>query len=162
MDTQPRSEPVSIDSKLKHLELIQGVIDRMGSNSFRLKGWAVVLVSAILILVAREDAYGLAFIGLVPVGAFWGLDAYYLRQERLFRSLYDQVRELDAEKIDFSMDTSSFTEPRLSWRSALLSKTLRTFYIAIAIALVVAVAFSQLQKNEESYVGLADIFEIFR
>lgn len=32
-----------MDNKLKHLELIQGVINRMASNSFKLKGWAVTL-----------------------------------------------------------------------------------------------------------------------
>ena len=34
----------------KHLELIQGVINRMASNSFQLKGWSVVLVSALFAL----------------------------------------------------------------------------------------------------------------
>lgn len=36
-----------MDNKLKHLELIQGVINRMASNSFKLKGWAVTLASGI-------------------------------------------------------------------------------------------------------------------
>ena len=31
-----------MDAKLKHLEMIQGVINRMGANSFMLKSWAVV------------------------------------------------------------------------------------------------------------------------
>ena len=36
-----------MESKLKHLELIQGVINRLGSDSFRMKGWTVVLVAAV-------------------------------------------------------------------------------------------------------------------
>lgn len=60
-----------MDAKLKHLELIQGVINRLAGNSFYMKGWAVVLLSALLVLV------------------FWGLDAYFLWQERLYRVLYD-------------------------------------------------------------------------
>ena len=40
-----------MDAKLKHLESIQSVINRMGANSFRLKGWGVVLISVLMILV---------------------------------------------------------------------------------------------------------------
>ena len=36
-----------MDKKLKHLEMVQGVINRMASNSFMLKGWAVTLVAGI-------------------------------------------------------------------------------------------------------------------
>jgi len=36
-----------MENKIKHLEMIQGVINRMASNSFALKGWAVTLVSGI-------------------------------------------------------------------------------------------------------------------
>ena len=35
-----------MESKYKHLELIQGVINRLSSSSFLLKGWSVVFVSA--------------------------------------------------------------------------------------------------------------------
>ena len=92
-----------MESQLKHLEFIQGVINRIGSNSFRLKGWIIVLVSALLVLVVREDKSELAFIGLFPVVVFWGLDAYYLRQERLYIALYNHVRRLDPDEIDFSI-----------------------------------------------------------
>ena len=36
-----------MDNKIKHLELIQGIINRMAGNSFMLKGWAVTLVAGI-------------------------------------------------------------------------------------------------------------------
>ncbi len=36
--------------KEKHLEMIQGIINRMASNCFALKGWAVTLVSGIFAL----------------------------------------------------------------------------------------------------------------
>lgn len=36
------------DHKVSHLEMIQGVINRMAGNSFALKGWAVTLVAGIL------------------------------------------------------------------------------------------------------------------
>ena len=36
-----------MQAKLKHLEFIQGVINRLTGDSFRIQGWAVVLVSAL-------------------------------------------------------------------------------------------------------------------
>jgi len=128
----------AMEAKLKHLVLIQGVIDRMASNSFRLKGWSVVLVSAILVLTAREGSGEAALIGLVPALVFWGLDAYFLRQERLYRALYDHVRVLDPHEIDFSMQTDTFTGRRLTWHSSFFSRTLFSFYLAVLVAVVLA------------------------
>ena len=120
-------------SKIKHLELIQGVVNRLATDSFRIKGWAVILVSAILVLLVRESRADLAGLGLIPVLFFWGLDGYFLRQERLFRDLYDHVRLLEDDQVDFSMDTSSFCQ---SWLAATLSVTLSLFYGALAIAVI--------------------------
>lgn len=137
MEFTPSGRAVLMEAKLKHLEFLQGVIDRMGSNSFRIKGWSVVLVSALLILVAREDAGELIPVGLVPVLVSWGLDAYFLRQERLYRALYDHVRVLEPSEIDFSMDTTHLTGKRSTYLSTFLSKTLMPFYFAVAIAVLV-------------------------
>jgi hypothetical protein len=138
MDAQPRPESMPMESKLKHLELIQGVIDRMGSNSFRLKEWSVVLVSAILFLAVRGNSSEAALIGLVPALVFWGLDAYFLYQERLYRALYDHVRILEPHEIDFSMKTATFTGRRLTWLSSLFSITLIAFYFVVAAAVISA------------------------
>ena len=120
-----------MEAKLKHLEFIQGVINRLATDSFRMKGWAVVLVSALLVLLAREGRIEFAYIGFVPALVFWGLDGYFLRQERLFRALYDHVRALGEGDIDFSMDTSAF---KRTWLSATFSITLVPFYIALALS----------------------------
>ena len=124
-----------MQARLKHLEFIQGVIDRLAGNSFRLKGWAVVLVSALLVLLAREGPVEFAWVGFVPVLVFWGLDGYFLRQERLFRDLYDHVRALDEADIDFSMGTGAF---RRTWLAAVFSRTLTAFYIALAVPVALA------------------------
>ena len=128
-----------MDAKLKHLEFIQGVINRMASNSFLLKGWNVVLVSALLVLITREGGSDLALIALAPVIMFWGLDAYFLWQERLHRALYDHVRLLDPHDIDFAMKTGVSVSTKLTWWAALFSRTILVFYIAVAIAVIVAI-----------------------
>ena len=129
-----------MESKLKHLELIQGVVNRLATDSFRVKGWAVVLVTALFVLLAIEDRLHAAYIALAPVLVFWGLDGYYLWQERLFRALYDRVRVVDESEVDFSMATAAFrTGWKRSWLGSTLSITLVPFYgaLIIAIALVV-------------------------
>src|SRR5512138_2844291 len=76
----------------KHLEFIQNIINRMSNNSFLLKGWNVTVSSAILALIISNPNPLFAVVALFSSLSFWGLDAYYLRQERLFRSLYDALR----------------------------------------------------------------------
>ena len=129
-----------MEAKLKHLEFIQGVVNRLASDSFRLKGWAVVLVAAIFVLLVREGRMELASIGIVPVLLFWGLDGYFLWQERLFRALYDHVRVLKDHEVDFSMETSDFrTGWNGIWIGATLSITLILFYGALIAAIMLAV-----------------------
>ena len=84
-----------MEAKLRHLELIQGVVNRLASDAFRIKGWSVVLVAALLVLMARESRFELAPIGFLPVVVFWALDGYFLWQERLYRALYDRVRTIE-------------------------------------------------------------------
>ena len=128
-----------MEPKLKHLEFIQGVVNRLASDSFRLKGWAVLLVAALFVLLVRGGSSELAAIGIVPVLLFWGLDGYFLWQERLFRALYDHVRGLEDRDIDFSMATSAFQIGwNRTWLGAMLSITLILFYSALIAALAVA------------------------
>ncbi|GFJ94387.1 hypothetical protein [Phytohabitans rumicis] len=78
--------------RLRHLDHIQGIITRLAQNSFTVRGWSVSLVSVVLAVLSTQDSSaGLAPIALVPALVFWGLDAYYLRGERLYRQLYRAV-----------------------------------------------------------------------
>ena len=76
-----------MDRKIKHLEFIQGVINRLASDSFRMKGWCVALVAALFILLAREGRIEFVGVALVPILFFWGLDGRQRAQERLFANL---------------------------------------------------------------------------
>lgn len=104
------------DSTGQHLELIQAIVARMAGNSFMLKGWSVTLAAGLFALAARDSDWRVAAIALLPTLAFWCLDAYYLHQERLFRSLYEAVRSGQAES--FTLDTS-FAQDRVAslWRT---------------------------------------------
>ena len=65
-----------MDRKIKHPEFIQAVINRLASDSFQMKGWCVVLVATLFILLARQGQVEFIAVALIPVIAFWGLDGY--------------------------------------------------------------------------------------
>ena len=67
-----------MDKKMKHLEMIQGVISRMANNSFMLKGWAVTLVAGIFVLAGKDTDKLYFLVAYIPAIVFWVLDAYYL------------------------------------------------------------------------------------
>ena len=124
-----------MDNKHKHLELVQCVINRMANNSFMLKGWAVTLVAGIFALAGKDTDKLYFLVTYVPVLVFWGLDAYYLLQERLYRSLYEKVRETEEDHIDFSLKatTEEFDSDKNSYCSCLVSKTELWFYMPLAV-----------------------------
>ena len=74
-----------------HLNIMQGVIQRMAENSRSCKVWCVTLVAATLVLVARTGEPQHALIALVPTLLFLVLDAYYLALERAFRNSYNAL-----------------------------------------------------------------------
>ncbi len=126
-----------MERKLKHLELIQGVINRLSTSSSLLKGWSVVIVSAFLALAVHQLHSGFVYLAYIPVVVFWGLDGYFLRQERLYRALYNQVRVKPDSDIDFSMDTTEFEGTRsVTWLSVVSSGTLVAFHGALIVAVL--------------------------
>jgi len=126
------------ERKHKHLELIQGVINRLSTNSFLLKGWSVVLISALFALSAADSRPAFVFLAYIPASVFWGLDGFFLWQEQLYRKLYDHVRMLKDEDIDFSMNTTPFkADGKITWIKATLSKTLIPFHGVLIFAIIV-------------------------
>lgn len=124
-----------MENKIKHLELVQGVINRMANNSFMLKGWAVTLVAGIFVLAGKDTDKLYFLVAYIPVIVFWFLDSYYLLQERLYRSLYEKVRHTDEEKIDFSLKATitEFNTDKNCFCSCLFSKTEVGFYVPLAL-----------------------------
>ena len=67
---------------------------------------------------------------LAPVAGLllWGLDAWFLREERAYRRHYDTVRKLTDDEVDFAMDVS---ELRGSIVRVAFSATLAWFYLLL-------------------------------
>jgi len=81
------------DEKLcKEIDLVQGCINRMSSNSFMCKGWLLSLIIAILALLPESiNRKSICIIILLANLCFWWLDTYYLQQERMFRWKYEWI-----------------------------------------------------------------------
>jgi len=126
-----------LDKKLKHLEFIQATVNRLSTNSFLLKGWSIVLISALFVLAGKDANQKFVYLALFPAIIFWGLDGYFLWEERLYRKLYDRVRSKSPTKIDFSMDTRDFLSDVGGWVRAVFSKTLIPFHGVLVIAVIV-------------------------
>jgi hypothetical protein len=73
-----------------YINILQGVVARMATNSSNCKTWCVTIVSAIVVVIADKAKPTYVWIALLPVILFFLLDAYYLGQERSFRGTYNE------------------------------------------------------------------------
>lgn len=132
-----------MEKKFRHMEMILGIINRMASNSFMLKGWAVTLVAGVYALASKDANRIYYLITYVPIVIFWGLDAYYLWQERLYRKLYDRVRKQREDDIDFSMNASlPEFKKKTSYLDTLFSVTELWFYLPLALLTALVIILS--------------------
>ena len=126
------------DEMIAHLPLIQGVINRMGNNSFLIKGWTVTLVAAIFALAATGTNQHFILVALIPIIVFWFLDSYYLKQERLYRELYNDVIADYTKVAAFTMKTNKYTVanvPRLMFTISTGPFYFLLFFILAFVAL---------------------------
>ena len=131
----------NMENKYKHMDYIQSVISRMASNTFYLKGWNITIIAAIVALSFNESDWRIYACSLVLNVMFWFLDAYYLKQEKLFRELYNKVAKInDDNLVDFSMNTSEFKE-KVSAIPYLMIKTISItpLYLSISVVLLVLI-----------------------
>jgi hypothetical protein len=122
-------------ARIEHLKMIQGVINRLATCSFQLKGWVVTLAAALQVFL-KEANPAYLFVPALPVIAFWFLDGWYLRQERLFRRLYDDVCRRKEGAVDFSMDTRPFRKAVGSVIQVAFSRIILLFYGPVLIVLL--------------------------
>jgi hypothetical protein len=139
--------PALEEQRIRHLELIQGVIARLASNAFLMKGWALTVSGVFFGFSAKDVDWRLALVGLMPLVAFWGLDGYFLSRERMFRALYDGVRTGEPRVEPFSMNYTQFRRRNGSgangWLNCMTSGTVAWFYgpvLVVGVLLVIVTA----------------------
>ena len=131
--------------RIKHLEMIQAVIARLANEAALIRGWALTVSAAFFGFAAKPLSWRVAAVGLLPVVAFWGLNAYYLREERKYRELFNRVRKGELDTDPFCMTTTRKNVK--SWWATVWSVTLWPFYLVVAsvgVALIATDVFSSL------------------
>ncbi|MGW1725913.1 hypothetical protein ACWCQK_23605 [Streptomyces sp. NPDC002306] len=118
--------------EIKHLEFIQAVVTRLGNGSFLIKGWTMTVSGVFFGVLVNHLSWRFAATGMIPLVGFWLLDSYYLRQERMFRKLYDDVRGRAAGVPPFSMNVQPYLA-RVPWSDVVVSRTMVNFYGVIAV-----------------------------
>lgn len=134
-----------------HLAFIQGVITRQAGNSFLVKGWALTIAVALYGFSIGRSSWPLTLLALVPILIFAWLDAYFFRQERLYRCLYEAVINGDKRVPPFSMNAKIFERDQPArWSTTLRSVPFVVLYAALlAASVVVAVAVSQTGNGDD-------------
>lgn len=125
------------EEKIAHLQMIQGIITRMGQNSFQIKGWTIGIMIAIFSFAGEQSNTRCILFTIVPLIIMWFLDSYYLQLERKFRLLYDDVR-ISEKSRNYDMNFSDIKikmrdSYKISYFKILISATEIVFYLTCII-----------------------------
>lgn len=114
----------------KELDLIQGCITRMADNSFKVKEGYIALVtvaSTVLLSWGCEIEKAGIFL-LVVTSIFWGLDAFFLKMETLYRWKYEWVIEYRKEgEVNYLYDLNPHNQGM--WQDADKKKTSFNYFV---------------------------------
>ncbi len=138
-DQQPPAAGRCREVLHKEIDLLQACIKRMADNSFMLKGWAMIVLVVVGTVSALSDPGYFLFGALVPMAAFWYLDAYFLQQERLYRIKYRWLVKNHASSTKYLYDLTPTNLPYGNKTKVdcipliMFSHTLRIFYPGLMI-----------------------------
>ena len=125
--------------RIQYLAMIQEPINRMSTISAILKGFSVTATLAIISILDSKANDIMGLVILMPLIAFFLLDAYYLKLERKFRYLYNQVRE-GKHEIDFSMKTTDdkkdIKDAKATFWECIKSPSILWFYLPLFLFLL--------------------------
>lgn len=127
------------EDRRHHLQLAQGVVTRLATNSFLVKGWGLTVASALFGFGSARAEKPLVALGLLVTVSFALLDAYYLFLERSFRKLYDAIRrdEVELFSLDYTIVLSKDSTRRAKFAGVLTtlgSGSVWLFYAPLLIA----------------------------
>ena len=128
---------------IKSMEFCQTAITRMAKNSFFLKQWFLLAITAIITALSKfiffeklEYQFNIDHLFfLMPLFIFPYLDAYYLKQERVFREIYnDFMNCINKQKIirnPFDMKPTKEQRTQFSIWNVIFSISIAPFYFII-------------------------------
>jgi len=152
---------------IKSMEFCQSAISRMAQNSFNLKAWFLVAFSALFTFFAKSvsgetdyQASSADLIWLLPMVMFPILDAYYLKQERMFRGVYDDFAESangsENIRIPFDLKPTLKQRNRFSTLNVIFSISVGWLYFPLLTAFQCLIIF----HSTERYLLWMSIFPV--
>lgn len=145
--------------KQKALEMIQGIISRLASNSFALKAIAATIIAAAITIEKLGTTNNIIvkiMLMIFFVILFWFLDSFYLKLEREYRNLYnftlnyeipladdsDKYKKEIVKLYDFSLSKEDFKNSdfnkRITIWKVMWSTTEWVYYIYLALIIFVS------------------------
>jgi hypothetical protein len=124
---------------IKSIEICQGIISRMASNSSNLKVWFLVTFSALFTYFSKSDSkVWQDVIWILPMLMFVWLDAFYLRQERIFRLIHDDFEKSINEPVEkrkpFHLVPTQTQLGKYNIWNCIFSPSVAGFYFILLIA----------------------------
>jgi hypothetical protein len=110
---------------VEHLKMIQPIITRMSSAMLSIKAFSLTTFSLLVGLAIKDKILEVFFIVFPLILIFGILDSFYLWQERLYRSLYNDTRTDD--KTDFNMNVKKYKKT-IKYFSCIKSIAILPFY----------------------------------
>ena len=120
------------------LGYLQEIIKRLAANSLLIKGWSMSL-TGVMLAISKKDASNdyltqLWLAILVFNLLFSILDAYYLKQERLFRNEYNKkIDHISDSNIQENLKIISTSKAQASMWSTYFSISVFPFYALIIV-----------------------------
>jgi hypothetical protein len=119
---------------LEHAKLVQGVLTKLGNRDLALKASALTITTAAAGAALAAKVSLVVWPAALAVLALMLLDGFYLNQRRMFRRLYDAVRQGGVEWL--SMDTQPYATGCRYW-SAMRSRAVLLPYLPLVATLAV-------------------------
>lgn len=129
----------------KEIDLIQNRITRMLNSSFLVKGWTLTITGIVFAISIKEKYAFLVLLGLFAIIVmFWSLDTFFLRTEKKYKAMYeDVVKKRLQEPPDlsdlYSLDKDKYDSNVKPFLKIMFSKTMLPFYgVICAVTLGIA------------------------
>lgn len=132
-----------VNLKLSYLNLLQNIINRMSTFSIAMKTASVTTLTALLAYSASETVGNnfKVWMFLMPWIFFTGYNAYFLRLERAFRTLYNNsANHKDISFDDFRIDKNKLNTIYEKWSEIIFSKPLLIFHLSLLCLVVISFA----------------------
>ena len=153
---------------IKSMEFCQDIIKRMADNSFRLKQFFLLAVTAIATIFSKfifSEKLQYQFnidnlLFLIPLFIFPYLDAYYLKQERLFREIYNDFMTSINDKIvrkPFDMKPTKNQRSQFSIWNVIFSVSVAPFYFIIICILEATIIYRSSIDYSWLWIGILPV-----